>query len=167
MERIDIAAKGRALFSKYKYVMLIVCIGILLMCLPGKAQTDQIPETVPLTEAPVSRAQELEEVLGQIAGVGKIKVLLTESDSAETIYQTDEDHTHTQDSDTKHVKTVIVTTSGREESGLIRSITPPVYLGAIIVCQGGDLPSVRLSIVQAVSNVTGIPSDRISVLKMK
>ena len=40
-------------------------------------------------------------------------------------------------------------------------------VGAIIVCQGGDSPTVRLNIVEAVSNVTGIGSDRITVLKMK
>ena len=43
----------------------------------------------------------------------------------------------------------------------------PVYQGAIILCQGADSPSVRLAITQAVSKVTGLPTDRIAVLKMK
>ena len=64
-------------------------------------------------------------------------------------------------------KTVIISDSGREEEGLIKTVTPPIYLGAIIVCQGGDSPTIRLQIVQAVANVTGISSDRITVLKMK
>ena len=50
---------------------------------------------------------------------------------------------------------------------MVRTIVPPVYLGAIIVCQGGDSPAVRLAVVEAVSNVTGIGSDRITVEKMK
>jgi len=40
-------------------------------------------------------------------------------------------------------------------------------MGAVIVCQGADDPQVRLSIVDAVSKVTGLGSDKISVLKMK
>jgi stage III sporulation protein AG len=63
--------------------------------------------------------------------------------------------------------TVIITDSSRNESGLIRQVNPPVYLGAIVLCQGGDRPSVRLAIVDAVSKVTGLGADRISVLKMK
>jgi len=36
-----------------------------------------------------------------------------------------------------------------------------------VVCQGADDPAVRLAVSQAVSSVTGISTDRISVLKMK
>ena len=96
-----------------------------------------------------------------------LKVLLTEAVGAETIYQTDEDRNLSNNSESVRVETVIVTNADREEQGLIRTVTPPVYLGAIIVCQGGDQPAVKLSIVQAVSSVTGISSERITVLKMK
>jgi len=42
-----------------------------------------------------------------------------------------------------------------------------LYRGAVVVCQGGDNASVRLAVVEAVSNATGLTSDRITVLKMK
>ena len=54
-----------------------------------------------------------------------------------------------------------------EESGLIRQINPPAYLGAIVVCQGADNNTVRLAIVEAVSRATGLGADKISVLKMR
>lgn len=166
MDRIDISGKAKELFGKYKYVLLILCIGIVLMQFPDR-NTAVKPETAPVSVSAPSRAEELEEILGQIAGVGKVKVLLTEADGAQTIYQTDTDIDRTSDREAHRSDTVIVTNAGREEVGLVRSITPPVYLGAIIVCHGGDNPSVKLSIVQAVSNVTGITTDRITVLKMK
>ena len=166
MDRIDISGKIKESFRKYKYVLLILCIGIILMQFPDKNATEQ-QETVHDPGISLSRTEELEEILGQIAGVGRVKVLLTEADGAQTIYQTDNDINRTSDSESHRSNTVIVTNSSREEVGLIRSITPPVYLGAIIVCQGGDIPTVKLSIVQAVSNVTGITTDRITVLKMK
>ena len=167
MGGLDITAKAKELFDKYKFVLAVLGIGILLMLIPDNDNTQVPPVPSEPRTATVNRAEELENILSQMSGVGKIKVLLTESDGAQTIYQTDEDRTQSADSESVRVQTVIVTNSGREEVGLIRSVTPPVYLGAIIVCQGGDNPSVKLAVVQAVSNVTGIPSDRITVLKMK
>jgi len=167
MDRLDFTKNIKMLLDKYKYVAVILGIGILLMLIPSRVSNEpQREDSIP-QQIPASRAEELEDILSQIDGVGKIKVLLTEADGAQTIYQTDEDRSNSRDTDSLRVETVIVTNSEREEVGLIRSITPPVYLGAIIVCQGGDIPSIKLSIVQAVSNVTGIPSDRITVLKMK
>jgi len=167
MDRLDFTKKIKEIFDRYKYVLLILFIGIFLMLLPG--QTDKAPqqETATPESMPVTCAEELEDILSQMEGVGKVKVLLTEADGAQTIYQTDEDRTDSHDNKSLRVETVIVTNGDRGEAGLIRSVTPPVYLGAIIVCQGGDIPSIKLAIVQAVSGVTGISSDRIAVLKMK
>lgn len=167
MDRIDISAKAKELFGKYKYVLLVLGLGILLMTLPEGSPHPPQQETPATQPDAMNREEKLEAILSQISGVGKVQVLLTEASAAETVYQTDEDRSTTSDSASLKLKTVTVTDSSREEKGLVRTITPPVYLGAIIVCQGGDSPSVRLSIVEAVSNVTGISSDRITVLKMK
>ena len=167
MDRISVTGRVKELWGKYKFVLLILGLGILLMSLPeGTKETPQ-QVTVTTQAEPANRADELESILSQIQGVGKVRVMLTEAAGAETVYQTDEDRSTSADSQSVRVETVIITDSDREESGLVRTVTPPVYLGAIIVCQGGDSPAVKLSIVEAVSNVTGISSDRITVLKMK
>ena len=167
MDRIDITKRVTELFEKYKYVLLILAVGLLLMSLPERTN-EPVPKEVSVHEPKSkSHAEELEDILSQISGVGKVKVFLTEASGAETIYQTNEDRNTSNDSEHIRVDTVIITDANREEHGLVRTVTPPVYLGAIIVCQGGDRPSVKLSIVDAVSNVTGISSERISVLKMK
>ena len=93
--------------------------------------------------------------------------MLTESMGEEIHYQTDEDQTVSADSDSCRSDTVIVTGEDRGQSGLIRKVNPPTYRGAIVVCQGADRAAVRLAIVEAVSAVTGLGADRISVLKMK
>ena len=64
-------------------------------------------------------------------------------------------------------ETVLVSDSTRNQSGLIRKVIPPVFMGAVIVCQGGDQPTIKLAVTQAVANATGLKTDRISVLKMK
>lgn len=167
MDRTMINKQVKELFDKYKYVLLIIGLGILFMSIP-EDNGKQAQEIQPAPQiAQKGRAEELEQILGQISGVGKVKVMLTEAAGAETIYQTDEDRTATKDSERTDIQTVVIAGSDRQEQGLIRTVTPPVYLGAIIVCQGGDSSAVRLAIVEAVSNATGISSDRISVLKMK
>ena len=156
--------KLTTLFSKYKFVLLILFLGILLMSIPTAKQEQEAPVQAEAVSAAADPAEELENILSQIEGVGRVRVLLTQATGPETIYQTDEDRST---DGAVRVETVIVSGSDRTESGLVRTVTPPTYLGAIIVCQGADRPSVRLSVVQAVSNVTGIGTDRITVLKMK
>ena len=63
--------------------------------------------------------------------------------------------------------TVLYTDDSRKEQGLVRQIIPPVYQGAVILCQGADSAQVRLSILQAVASATGLSTDKITVLKMK
>lgn len=155
-----------AAFSKYKYVLLIVALGIFFMILPDGEDSEQVTATLPVAESEASITEQLCEILGQIQGVGKVKVLITEQTGAETVYQVDEDRTEGSDSSSVRTETVILSGDG-EETGLIQTVTPPTYLGAIIVCQGADSPSVRLAVANAVSAVTGISTDRISVLKMK
>ena len=152
--------------GKYKYVLLILSVGILLMTLPAGQGDENDVTSVPQKQEDRQLSEELSDILGQIRGVGRVHVMLTEAAGAETHYQTDQDINQTEGNQSEKMKTVIISAGG-EEKGLVRSITPPVYLGAIVVCQGGDNPAVRLAVVQAVSSVTGIGSDRISVLKMK
>lgn len=167
MDRLAITARLKEFGGKYKFVLLILLVGIIFMSLPEAGDRQKPEESIITEDVPANHAQELEEILSQIAGVGKVKVLLTEAAGAETVYQTDTDHSTSSDSDSLRIETVIISDSGRAESGLVRTVTPPKYLGAIIVCQGGDQPVLKLSIVEAVSNATGISSDRITVLKMK
>ncbi|MBO5129704.1 MAG: hypothetical protein J6B95_05100 [Oscillospiraceae bacterium] len=167
MDWVKIRQRGQEAFGKYKYALLILGLGLVLMWLPGEKEesVEEIP-TVPAAEQ-TSIVSQLELILSQIEGVGKVKVMLTESAGEEIVYQTDGDESVSGDSQNYRSDTVIITDSDRSQSGLVRQVNPPGYLGAIIVCQGGDRPSVCLAVVQAVANVTGLGSDRISVLKMK
>ena len=109
----------------------------------------------------------LTEILQSIQGVGKVQVLLSIASGEKTVYQTDSDTAASGDSNSIKIETVIVTDSQRNETGLISQINPPVYLGAIIVCQGADSAAVKLAVTQAVSKITGLGADNICVLKMK
>ena len=154
------------IFEKYKFVLLIVVVGIFLMLLPTEKKPDpQVAETVqPITGE--SLETELAKILSQIRGVGRVQVMITEQTGSETVYQVDEDRTEGESGSGIKRETVIVS-GGGTQSGLVLTVTPPTYLGAIIVCQGAESPAVRLAVVNAVCAVTGISTDRISVLEMK
>ena len=164
---MDWINRGQELFRKYRYVLLVLLIGMIFMILPEKAETQaEHASTEPLSKSD-DPSDQLEQILSQIQGAGKVDVLLTYATGEEIIYQTNEDDSNSSDSATTRRDTVIITDSGRGEAGLIQTVIPPTYLGAIVVCQGADSPSVKLSIVEAVANATGLGPDRITVLKMK
>ena len=148
MERLKFA------IGKYRYVLLVVLAGLALMLLPGRTEAPEPAATV-LPE--VSLQSRLEEILSRVEGAGKVAVLLTEAQGGEVFYQTEGEDD----------KTVLITGADRSESGLVRTTQSPVYQGAVVVCQGADSPAVRLAVVEAVSNATGLGTDRITVLKME
>lgn len=168
MEIKKISMKLTEVLKKYRYAIVIVVIGILLMSISPKSEKRSSSNENPImTETTDSMEERMAEILEHIEGVGKVKVMLTESSGAENVYQTDDEYNISDTDRTEHKDTVIITDSDRNESALIKKTYPPKYLGAIIVCQGADSPTVRLALVDAVSKITGLGSDSISVLKMK
>ena len=167
MDWMNLRSKFAQIFKKYRYPILILAIGIFLMTLPEKQEsTPDIEEKVE-SESENTLSQSLELILSQIEGVGKVSVMLTEEEGSQVLYQTDSDTRSSESGDTRQEKTVLITGADRTESGLIRQELPPRYRGALIVCQGADRSTVKLAVVEAVANVTGISADRITVLKMK
>lgn len=166
MDWLTRSEKVRLWIKEYRYVILVLVLGILLMMLPqGKTEEKKDDNVlIPETEAVETLQEQLEQLLSQVQGAGKVRVLLTEAEGERVIYQTDGEQSSQNSS---RADTVIVSDSARAESGLVQQILPPSYMGAIILCQGADSASVRLSLIEAVSNATGLSSDRISVLKMK
>ena len=148
-------------FHKYKYLALVLLVGIGLMLIPSKSGSDQsAQQTTQLAAETVSISKELEEILSNIKGAGKVQVMLTVKTGEQTIYQTDTPATDRQD-------TVIITDDNRAQSGLVQQVISPTYRGAIVLCQGADSANVCLAIKEAVSKVTGLDTSQISVLKMK
>ena len=166
MDRIELPKKLRIFLDKYKFVLLVTALGLVLMVWPAKKTHAPAVQSHQSTVQPESITEDLSSILGQIRGVGRVRLMLTEQSGSETHYQTDETGSQSADSTNSERRTVLIS-SGGAESGLVTSVSSPVYLGAIVVCQGADDPAVRLAVCQAVSSVTGISTDRISVLKMK
>lgn len=155
-------------FYKNRAVALVVLLGVLLMLLPtGKTEAQQPQRQETVSEPRENLETRLEQILSQVSGAGNVRVLLTQERGETSVYQLDLQEVT--DGDRREIRqdTVTVTGSDRQQEGLLTQVEAPRYRGAVVVCQGGDNPTVRLSVVEAVSGATGLPSNRITVLKMK
>ena len=168
MDISKLKRKVTSLLKKYRYACIVLAVGLILMTIPiSNNDGDETVVTTGTTIESVSVEERLSAVLSHIDGAGKVHVMLTESEGEEVVYQTNENDNSAENTSSTKVDTVVITDADRNQSGLIRKVNPPSYLGAVIVCQGADNPTVHLAIVDAVSKVTGLGSNRISVLKMK
>lgn len=169
MDIKNLTEKVKYTINKYKYAAIVLAVGLLLLILPGKNKSNEpIVHTV---DADITgehiEPRALREILESIQGAGEVQVLLSTASGEKTIYQTDTDTSASGNENSTKTETVILTDSERNECGLVSQVIPQKYLGAIIVCQGADNPSVKLAITQAVAKITGLGTDAICVLKMK
>lgn len=156
--------KIRSCGKKYRWPALILLIGLALLLVPGKDAGEQMVPVINQTQDNILSLEEaLSDILSTVQGAGKVRVMLSLASGEETLYQSD---TNISEGGNGKHDTVIVSDAQRNQLGLIKQVNPPVYKGAIIVCQGADSPAVRLNLMEAVCKVTGLTSDKISILKM-
>ena len=168
MELAKIYGNAVDIIKNYRYAVIILLIGIVLMVLPTKKNDNKaISDPKEVMEETCDIDTSLEQILSKIEGAGNVQVFLSIAAGEETVYQTDSNQSVSEDNSTTKIDTITITGSDRNQSGLVKQINPPIYQGAVIVCEGADSAAVRLAIVDAVSKVTGLSSNRISVLKMK
>ena len=158
-----------AALSKYKYVLLVAVIGAALLLWPGMRTEEKSP---PAESGPSDGGSELakteaamEEILGKISGVGRVDVMLTLQSGSELVLAEEGSLRYSGDSrtpDNYERSNQPITDSG---GVVVTQERYPMYRGALVVCDGGGSDSVRLQVINAVSALTGLGSDRIAVVK--
>jgi len=163
--------KVSSYLKKYKYVTLIIVIGIVLILIPPKESTSKEKSvSAPALEFDLADEEaRIAQAISKMTGAGKVTVVLTLQSTMETVYQTDmterSDVGQSTQRNDKETRTVTVSAgSGAEQAAVVRK-KYPIYQGALIVCDGADRPDVKLNIVGAVSSLTGLPSNKITVVK--
>lgn len=123
--------------------------------------------------------EKLANILSNISGVGKVKVLLTYSETSTyvPIYNENLKESNTTETDSSGGSRIVSETDSQKEviykedsSGnqepVTQSIISPKIEGAIITAQGADNAEVKTSIVEAVEAATGLATHKIQVFKM-
>ena len=157
--------------KKYRYVALVVLAGVVLMLLPsgkGEQQTssDQ-PVNVSEAYSLAETEKRLEQLLGRIRGVGQVQVMLTLK-SGSSLQLAENRSTSLRDTEDRQDRDVVTLNRGSGyEDVVVTEQTYPVYQGAVVVCQGAGDSGVTLAVIQAVSVLTGLGSDKITVVQWK
>ena len=158
---------------KYKYILLMCAAGILLVMLSGigdsRADTSNTDwQDVKFDAGEIEKAAE--SIFSKIEGVGKVDVRITVKSGYESVYAYDISRDCTQSesgfSASADKEMVTVNSSGQNMPITIK-IKHPEYMGAVIVCEGGDDSKIKLELTQAMKSLTGISADNIVVAKMK
>ena len=121
----------------------------------------------------------LEDILGSIDGVGKVKVLIKYSESSTVVamYNETTSESTTKENDknggskdvkeTENKKEIVYTDEKGENKPITEKVVMPVIEGAIITAQGAKDVNVKSSIVSAVEAITGLAVHKIQVFEMK
>lgn len=120
----------------------------------------------------------LEEILSNINGVGKVKVLITYSESSQVVAMYDETSktSNTKESDstggTRDIqqndttKSVIFKEDNGEKIPVTQKVVNPLIEGAIVTAVGASNPTIKTNIIQAVEAATGLATHKIQVFEM-
>ncbi|MBO4211785.1 MAG: hypothetical protein J5878_03925 [Oscillospiraceae bacterium] len=180
--RWDLPGKIPVFLDRYKLPILTILIGLtLLLWSPGeKAEGSEFPvQTQPEQSQPQDEGerycarteQELETLLAQIDGAGRVRVMLTLRTGPAANYQKDSKRTNSGEgerhSESLEEKTVILSRASAYNEPAIVSTAYPEFQGALIVAEGGADAKIRYQLAAAVSALLGLGADQITVVKMK
>lgn len=169
------------LLDRFKYPLGILLFGVALLLWPSRrAEEPSAPEPIPaVTEEPAQAGEDycrrmerqLEALLSQVDGAGKVRVLLTLKTGPASDYQTDVNEADRPEGEgqarSREEKTVILSRgSAYDELAVVRTAYP-VFQGALIVAEGGADPNVRYQLSAAVAALLDLGADQITVVKMK
>lgn len=143
------------------------------------ANLEEINDTINTNaNAQDNLSTQMQEILEKIEGVGKVKVLITYSQTSETIpmYNEDSSQKDTEEKDTSGgtrkvtetdtKKEIIYQENNGEKQPITKSVISPKIEGAIITAQGANNAVIKSNIIQAVEAATGLSSHKIQVFSM-
>lgn len=157
--------KGTQALERYKYVLLVLLAGVLLLLWPGQDSAGPACDTAQAGEDTLYDTQQLErrleKALSQVEGAGQVTVVLTLDGGPRRILAQD----GSAGQENRETSVVLASRgSGGQEAVELQRLSP-VYRGALVVSSGADDPQVRLALSQAVASLTGLGADKISICK--
>ncbi len=185
--------KLTSFFQNKTNLVVVVLAGILLMviALPVKKEEDgqngadgakeEAAVILSGSEEDYARAMErrLEETLSRLEGAGEVKVMITLSDSEETVLEKDVTRSlsETGEEDGEGGKrdiktedtaenTVFLSESGQSFPYVVKTL-PPKVEGVIVLAEGAGEGNVSMELLDAVRVIFGIEANRVKVMKLQ
>lgn len=142
------------------------------------ATTNQISDNKNNMQTTDDLEEKLESILGNIQGVGAVKVCINYSESSEVIamYNENSKISNTEETDTSggtrkiqetdSQKDIIYQEENGEKTPITQKVVQPKIEGAIITAKGANNADIKANIIQAVEAVTGLATHKIQVFEM-
>ncbi len=124
--------------------------------------------------------ERLEEILAEVEGVGKVKVMITLAADSEQIVEKDRTLDTQSVSETDGTggsrenrttndaeETVYITNQSGEKEPYVSKVKYPTVEGVLVVAEGGDDIRVNIHITEAIQALFHIDAHKIRVVKMK
>ncbi|HEX3027596.1 MAG TPA: hypothetical protein VHR42_10305 [Clostridia bacterium] len=182
---IDFTKIKEMVFSKNGSIILVIIgfigIGLIFVSqyLPTSTSKASSTSSTSTTDQYAKKTEsQLENIIGQISGVGKVKVMVTVGSGVEYVYEqnvkTSTDTTknndssgttQTQQNSDEETNPVVVENASGGQQALVKTEIQPKVTGVVIVCDGGDDSEVCESIVNTVTTALDLPANHVSVSK--
>lgn len=172
-----------------KIIIIVGLIGIVLIFISGffkntgskaVSAASSVPSSISTEEYTKQLETGLTQMVTGIEGVGNAKVMVTLEKGVEQVYAT-EGKKSTQTTQDKSVSTttknqennqdetsyIIVKDADGAQRALSVTEVQPIVKGVVVVCDGGNNPTVQKNVMDAVTTALNISSARVCVIKAK
>ena len=149
----------QAVLRRYQGLLLVLAAGLALLLWPVGSTSEDTQSTEPAVWEDEQYVQALEQrlsdALSRMDGVGQATVVLTLDEGFRRELAGDERG--------EERETVVISSgTGHQETVEVQRSAPRLQ-GALVVCPGGGVAEVRLNIMRAVSALTGLSANQISI----
>lgn len=147
--------------KKTLWILLALGAGLLIL-LPKRSGEAAVPKAQEFTFSLEAEEKRIEAALSRIEGAGKVTVVLSLEASEEREYarNLDSDRQSEADSARREERSEVARIG---DGALTVKIAYPRYRGALIVTEGSG-SGLKLAVTQAVAALTGLGTDRITVV---
>lgn len=158
--------------KKVKVIVAVGLVGIVLIAMsslftPSNKEKDVSSESsIDYSSYSKETEQKLTDIISSISGVGECKVMITFETGSENVYATDSELKNDENSSDSKDEYVLYNSSNGEKALLIKEKYPTVQ-GVSVVCDGGDDVEVREKVINTVTSLFNISTNRVSVSKIK
>lgn len=155
-------------------LLILILVGLLLAVISVPVEDQKEPEEVQAVDAEAGTEQreadyesrmeqKLEELLGDVEGVGQVRVMLTFQGSGEKIVEKD----RSSGSEESREETVYEEYGSSERAPYVTSETNPKVDGVLVIAEGGGNSRIRQEILEAAQALFGVDAHKIKIMKME
>ena len=153
-----------------KIILLAFAIGVLFVLFSEVFSEKQNESKITFNQEAyvLSLEKRIEEIVSDIYGAGECNVMINIASGSESVYVKENKKSYdTSDQNNKsESEDSVITVKDRDgsEYALVTKELMPEICGVVVACKGADEVSVKNSVIQAVSTVLGVGTNKVCVI---